>query len=66
MTEAHQRVADYIRNHPDESFQTIATKLGVAYSTISRIAKTAGLSREPGLKLETLNLEELPQLGDES
>lgn len=43
--EVHYEVAEYIRSHPKDSFQKIANKLGVAYSTVSRIAKAYGLSR---------------------
>lgn len=45
VNETHTLIAAYIRNHPDDSFQVIATRLGVAVSTISRIARANGLSR---------------------
>ena len=45
VTQTHAQIAQYIRNHPDDTFQTIAARLGVAYSTVSRIAKANGLSR---------------------
>jgi DNA-binding MarR family transcriptional regulator len=45
VNETHALIAAYIRNHPDDSFQTIASRLGVAVSTISRIARANGLSR---------------------
>ena len=43
--EVHDQVAEYIRSHPNDSFQKIANRLGVAYSTVSRIARAYGLSR---------------------
>ncbi len=45
----HKSVADYIKSHPIDSFQKIAADLGVAYSTISRIDKIYGLSRNQDL-----------------
>jgi len=45
VNETHTLIAAYIRNHPRDSFQVIATRLGVAVSTISRIARANGLSR---------------------
>ena len=57
--EVHEQVAAYISSHPDDSFQTIASRLGLAYSTVSRIAKEHGLSR--GNKLENINLTELQE-----
>lgn len=48
-SKVHKSVANYIQSHPNDSFQTIANDLGVAYSTISRIAKTYGLSRSQDL-----------------
>jgi hypothetical protein len=57
--EVHDRLAEYIRAHPDDSFQVIAGNLGVASSTVSRIAKTYDLSR--GKKLEHINLAELQE-----
>jgi len=55
--EVHDQVAAYIGGHLNDSFQSIANTLGLAYSTISRIAKAYGLSR--GRKLEHINLTEL-------
>lgn len=43
--EVHDRLAEYIRTHAGDSFQAIAGRLGVAYSTVSRVAKAHGLSR---------------------
>jgi DNA-binding MurR/RpiR family transcriptional regulator len=51
VTQAHAQIARYIRNHPDDTFQTIASRLEVAYSTISRIAKANGLSRPNNITL---------------
>jgi DNA-binding MurR/RpiR family transcriptional regulator len=60
VNETHTLIAAYIRNHPDDSFQTIATRLGVATSTISRIARANGLSRTNNITInpEVLNKEE--------
>lgn len=49
--ETHALIAAYIRNHPDDSFQTIASRLGVAVSTISRIARANGLSRNNNITI---------------
>ena len=53
----HDDVAEYIRTHPDDTFQTISSDLAVAYSTVSRIAKAYGLSRRQ--RLEHINLPEV-------
>lgn len=57
VNETHALIAAYIRNHPDDSFQTIASRLGVAVSTISRIARAYGLSRNVNINInpELLN-----------
>ena len=58
VNETHALIVAYIRNHPGDSFQVIATRLGVAVSTVSRIARANGLSRNNNI---TLN----PELFDE-
>ncbi len=55
------RVAEYIRNHPEETYAVISTKLGIGYSTVARIAALHNIHRPSGKRL-TLN-ESL--LGDE-
>jgi hypothetical protein len=57
INETHNLIAAYIRNHPGDSFQVIATRLGVAVSTISRIARANGLSRNNNITVnpEILN-----------
>jgi DNA-binding MurR/RpiR family transcriptional regulator len=50
-SETHALIAAYIRNHPNDSFQTIATRLEVALSTISRIARNNGLSRNNNITI---------------
>ena len=49
--ETHALIAEYIRDHPHDSFQTIASRLSVAVSTISRIAKIHELSRNNGITI---------------
>lgn len=51
VNETHTLIAAYIRNHPRDSFQVIATRLGVAVSTISRIARANNLSRPNNITL---------------
>jgi DNA-binding MurR/RpiR family transcriptional regulator len=58
LNETHALIAAYIRNHPDDSFQTIASRLGVAVSTISRIARANGLSRTNNITINPDVLEE--------
>jgi DNA-binding MurR/RpiR family transcriptional regulator len=58
ITDTHARIAEFIRNHPNDTFQTIASRLGVAYSTISRIAKANGLSRTKSITINPEILEE--------
>ena len=57
----HDELAAYVRSHPQDSFQTISNRLGVAYSTVSRVAKAYGLSRARELKL---NLNDKPEGGN--
>jgi DNA-binding MurR/RpiR family transcriptional regulator len=40
-----EEVADYIRRHPEKSWQQITIALGISYSSVSRIAKNFCLSR---------------------
>jgi DNA-binding MurR/RpiR family transcriptional regulator len=58
VAQAHAQIAQYIRNHPDDTFQAIASRLGVAYSTISRVAKASGLSRPNNITLNPDLLDE--------
>jgi IS30 family transposase len=55
----HERIASYIRAHPELSFVSIATNLGVASSTISRIAKEHELSRSNTIIISPERLEEI-------
>lgn len=57
----HVRVAEYIRNHPEETYAVISKKLAIGYSTVARIAALYDIHRPTGKRL-TLN-ESL--LGDE-
>lgn len=57
----HDELAAYVRSHPQDSFQTISNRLGVAYSTVSRVAKAYGLSRARELRL---NLNDKPEGGN--
>jgi len=45
VNEAYALLAEVIRRSPSDSFQTIATRCNVAVSTVSRVAKMFGLSR---------------------
>lgn len=51
VNETHAQIVEYIRRHPTDSFQVIATRLGVAVSTISRVARANGLSRPNNITL---------------
>ena len=55
----HERIASYIRAHPELSFSTISINLGVASSTISRIAKEHGLSRSNTIIISPERQEEI-------
>jgi len=48
------RVAEYIRNHPEETYAVISKKLGIGYSTVARIAALHDIHRPSGKRL-TLN-----------
>jgi len=45
------RVAEYIRNHPEETYAVISRKLGIGYSTVARIAALHGIHRPSGKRL---------------
>jgi len=47
----HARVAEYIRNHPEETYAVISKKLGIGYSTVTRIAALHGIRRPTGKRL---------------
>jgi hypothetical protein len=51
---AQARVAEYIRNHPEETYAVISKKLGIGYSTVARIAALHDIHRPSGKRL-TLN-----------
>ena len=46
-----EEVAEFIRHHPEKTFEQIAHELGIAFSSVSRIAKEFNLARPRGLKL---------------
>jgi hypothetical protein len=45
------RVAEYIRNHPEETYAAISRKLGIGYSTVARIAALHDIHRPSGKRL---------------
>ena len=45
------RVAEYIRNHPEETYAVISKKLGIGYSTVARIAALHDIHRPSGKRL---------------
>jgi hypothetical protein len=45
------RVAEYIRNHPEETYTVISRKLGIGYSTVARIAALYDIHRPSGKRL---------------
>jgi len=45
------RVADYIRNHPEETYAAISRKLQIGYSTVARIAALHNIHRPSGKRL---------------
>ena len=47
--QSHNLIAEFIRAHPDRTWQEVASIFAVSMSTISRVAKEAGLSRPAGL-----------------
>jgi DNA-binding MurR/RpiR family transcriptional regulator len=49
--QTHQRIAEFIREHPEMTFQSIASKLGISIPTLSHIAKEFGLSRPVTIQL---------------
>jgi DNA invertase Pin-like site-specific DNA recombinase len=44
--EVRDKLADYIRNHPQESYKTISLKLGCALSTINNISREYHIVRQ--------------------
>jgi hypothetical protein len=48
------RVAEDIRNHPEETYTVISRKLGIGYSTVAHIAALHDIHRPSGKRL-TLN-----------
>ena len=45
------RVAEYIRNHPEETYAVISRKLGIGYSTVAHIAALHDIHRPSGKRL---------------
>lgn len=45
------RVAEYIRNHPEETYAVISRKLGIGYSTVAHIAGLHDIHRPSGKRL---------------
>jgi hypothetical protein len=51
---SHVVIAQFIRAHPQKTWQQVATFFGVSVSLISHVAKESGLSRPVGLDDETI------------
>jgi hypothetical protein len=47
IAEIHGEVAAYVASHPEQSFKTISEKLHCSLSTVSAIARKAGIRRRP-------------------
>ena len=45
------KVADYIRDHPEETYAVISRKLQIGYSTVARIAALHDIHRPSGKRL---------------
>lgn len=55
VEQVHERIAAYIAAHPEESYKSIAEKVGCATTTICNIAVQHGLRRRrPSLSLRDL------------
>ena len=60
MQDIHKKIADYILSHPETTYTAIARKLGVSPSTITDIAKKAGIpARKPRKRLTDADLAKL-------
>ena len=45
------RVAEYIRNHPEETYAAISRKLQIGFSAVARIAALHDIHRPSGKRL---------------
>jgi hypothetical protein len=57
IEETHSKLADHIRNNPEQSFKTISEKLHCSETTISAIARGHGINRKPRVTLDLSKLE---------
>ena len=58
IEETHSKLADYIRNHPEQSFKAISEKLHCSETTISTIAREHGINRKPRVSIDLSKLED--------
>jgi hypothetical protein len=57
QTEAvRQELLDFVRCHPDVTIRAIAVKLGMPYSTLTKVLRDAGYRRRKYRKLADLDL----------
>jgi uncharacterized protein YerC len=45
--ELHRKIADYIRRHPEKTYETIHAELGLSIPMLSKIARQHGIFRKP-------------------
>lgn len=59
MNKAHERLAAYIKAHPEESYSSIALMLGTSAPTITRIAQQAGLPPRSSKRITIADVDKL-------
>ena len=59
MNKAHERLAAYIKAHPEETYSSIALMLGTTTPTITRVAQRAGLPPRGSKRITMADVEKL-------
>jgi DNA-binding MurR/RpiR family transcriptional regulator len=59
MNKVQEKLVDYIKAHPEETYSSIALMLGTTAPTITRIAQQAGLPPRGSKKLTIADIEKL-------
>jgi hypothetical protein len=54
-----ERLVEYVRTHPDLTISSIAGKLGIGCSTLSKLLADAGFHRRSYKKLASVDLTQL-------
>jgi DNA-binding NtrC family response regulator len=59
--EVRERLVEYVRTHPEQTISSIATKLEIGCSTLTKLLADAGYHRRQYRRLSSVNLAKLEE-----